>query len=44
MVKAWRVAERDGLLISNLEQPWIDLDFYEPKDSINAATTESIMT
>jgi hypothetical protein len=33
-----RRLERDGLLIPDPEQPWLDLDFHEPLDSLSAAS------
>ena len=33
-----RRLERDGLLIADPEQPWLDLDFHEPLDSVSAAS------
>jgi hypothetical protein len=33
-----RRLERDGLLIPDPEQPWLDLDFHEPIDSLSAAS------
>ena len=33
-----RTLERDGLLIPEPEQPWLDLDFHEPMDSLSAAS------
>lgn len=33
-----RRLERDGLLIPDPEQPWLDLDFHEPLDSVSAAS------
>jgi hypothetical protein len=33
-----RRLERDGLLIPDPEQPWLDLDFHEPMDSLSAAS------
>jgi hypothetical protein len=33
-----RRLERDGLLIADPEQPWLDLDFHEPMDSVCAAS------
>ena len=33
-----RRLERDGLLIADPEQPWLDLDFNEPMDSVTAAS------
>lgn len=36
-----RRLERDGLLIPDPEQPWLDLDFHEPTDSVGAASAEA---
>ena len=33
-----RRLEREGLLIADPEQPWLDLDFHEPMDSVTAAS------
>ena len=33
-----RRLEREGLLIPDPEQPWLDLDFHEPIDSLSAAS------
>jgi ribosomal protein S27E len=33
-----RQLERDGLLIPDPEQPWLDLDFHEPMDAVSAAS------
>ncbi|MBL4679700.1 MAG: transposase, partial [Pseudomonadales bacterium] len=33
-----RTLERDGLLIPEPEQPWLDFDFHEPMDSLSAAS------
>ena len=33
-----RRLERDGLLIADPEQPWLDLDFHEPLDLVRAAS------
>jgi hypothetical protein len=33
-----RKLERDGLLIPDPEQPWLDLGFHEPLDSLSAAS------
>jgi hypothetical protein len=33
-----RRLERDGLLIPDPEQPWLDLDFHDPIDSLSAAS------
>jgi hypothetical protein len=35
---AVRRLERDGLLIPDPEQPWLDLDFHEPMDAVSAAS------
>ena len=34
-----RRLEREGLLIRDPEQPWLNLDFHEPMDSLSAAST-----
>jgi hypothetical protein len=34
--------EREGLLIPDLEKPWLNLNFHEPMNSFNAASTESL--
>jgi hypothetical protein len=34
--------EREGLLIPDPEQPWLNLNFHEPMNSFNAASTESL--
>jgi len=36
-----RRLEREGLLIPDPEQPWLDLDFHEPMDSVSAASAET---
>ena len=36
-----RRLEREDLLIPDPEQPWLDLDFHEPMDSVSAASTEA---
>ena len=36
-----RRLEKEGLLIPDPEQPWLDLDFHEPMDSVNAASAEA---
>jgi hypothetical protein len=36
-----RRLEKEGLLIPDPEQPWLDLDFNEPMDSVNAASAET---
>ncbi|MFT7547903.1 MAG: hypothetical protein ACI9VI_001744 [Candidatus Azotimanducaceae bacterium] len=36
-----RRLEKEGLLIPDPEQPWFDLDFHEPLDSLSAASTET---
>ena len=33
-----RRLEKEGLLIPDPEQPWLDLDFHEPLDSLSAAS------
>jgi hypothetical protein len=33
-----RRLEREGLLIPDPEQPWLDLDFHEPMDTVSAAS------
>ena len=33
-----RSLERQGLLIPDPAQPWLDLDFHEPMDSVSAAS------
>ncbi len=33
--------EREGVLIRDPEQPWLNLDFHEPMDSLSAASTEA---
>jgi hypothetical protein len=39
--RAVRRLARDGLLIPDPEQPWLNLDFHEPLDSLSAASTEA---
>ena len=39
-----RRLERDGLLIADPEQPWLDLDFHEPLDSVSAASVRYRIT
>lgn len=34
-----RRLERNGLLIADHEQPWLDLDFNEPMDTVSAASS-----
>jgi hypothetical protein len=36
-----RRLEKEGLLIPDPAQPWLDLDFHEPLDSLSAASTET---
>jgi ribosomal protein S27E len=36
-----RKLEREGLLIPDPEQPWLDLGIHEPLDSLSAASTEA---
>jgi hypothetical protein len=36
-----RRLEKEGLLIPDPEQPWLNLDFHEPIDSLSAASTEA---
>ena len=36
-----RKLEREGLLILDPEQPWLDFGFHEPIDSLSAASTEA---
>ncbi len=36
-----RRLEKEGLLIPDPEQPWLDLDFHEPMDNVSAASTEA---
>jgi hypothetical protein len=36
-----RKLEIEGLLIPDPEQPWLDLGFHEPLDSLSAASTEA---
>ena len=33
--------EKEGLLIPDPEQPWLDLDCHEPMDNVSAASTET---
>ena len=33
-----RILEKEGLLIPDPEQPWLDLDFHEPMDTVSAAS------
>ena len=33
--------EKEGLLIPDPEQPWLDLDCNEPMDNVSAASTET---
>ena len=36
-----RILEKEGLLIPDPEQPWLDLDFHDPMDTVSAASTEA---
>lgn len=36
-----RKLEKEGLLIPDPEQPWLDLNFHEPMDTVSAASTEA---
>ncbi len=36
-----RRLEREGLLIPDPEQPWLDLDFHEPMDSVSATSADT---
>jgi hypothetical protein len=36
-----RRLEKEGLLIPDPAQPWLDLDFHEPLDSLSAASAEA---
>jgi hypothetical protein len=37
-----RILEKEGLLIPDPEQPWLDLDFHDPMDTASAASTEAL--
>jgi hypothetical protein len=37
-----RRLEKEGLLIPDPEQPWLDLDFHEPMDSVSAASIRGV--
>jgi siderophore synthetase component len=36
-----RRLEKEGLLIPDPEQPWLDSDFHEPMDAVSAASAEA---